>query len=102
MNPLNQVNIEETATKYDVSLTYHSDIKCENYEAKITGVELPLGKVTILPSGTFFPNDGFKFVESDPDRVIAIAQMMLSFAQMVKNNNKKLLTQPQTNDNISI
>lgn len=91
MSQLNEVNIEETATKYDVELTYHSDLKCENYDVKITGIELPGGKVTIQPSNTFFPDDGFKFIESDPDRVIAIAQMMLAFAQMVKNNSKKTI-----------
>lgn len=91
MNPLNQINIEEVATKYDVKLTYHSDLKCENYDVEITGIELPNNKVTIQPSNTFFSEDGFKFIESDPDRVIAIAQMMMSFAQMVKENNKKLV-----------
>lgn len=94
MSPLNQVNIEEVATKYDVRLAYHSSLKCENYDAEITGIELPGGKVTIQPSKTFFANDGFKFVESDPDRVIAIAQMMIAFAQMVKNNNKKTIDTP--------
>lgn len=89
MNPLNQVNIEETATRYDVKLTYHSDLKCENYDVAITGIELPNNKITIQPSNTFFSDDGFKFIESDPDRVIAIAQMMLAFAQMAKNNSKK-------------
>lgn len=89
MDPLNQVNIEETATKYSVKLAYHSNLKCENYDVEITGTELPSGRVTIQPSKTFFADDGFKFIESDPDRVIAIAQMMMSFAQMAKNNNKK-------------
>ena len=89
MNPLNQVNIEETATRYDVKLTYHSDLKCENYDVTIIGIELPNNKITIQPGNTFFSDDGFKFIESDPDRVIAIAQMMLAFAQMAKNNSKK-------------
>lgn len=91
MGQLNEVNIEETATKYDIKLAYHSDLKCENYDVEIAGIELPGGKVTIQPSNTFFPDDGFKFIESDPDRVIAIAQMMLAFAQMVKNNSKKTI-----------
>lgn len=91
MHPLNEVNIEEVATSYDIKLTYHSDLKCENYDVEITGIELPNNKVTIQPSKMFFAEDGFKFIESDPDRVIAIAQMMLAFAQMVKNNYKKTL-----------
>ena len=86
---MNQINIEEEATKYNVKYTYHSDLKCENYDVEITGIELPNNRVTIQPSKVFFPDDGFIFIESDPDRVIAIAQMMMAFAQMVKNKNNK-------------
>lgn len=91
MKTLNEINIEEKSVTYDVSLTYHSDMKCENYDAEITGIELPDGKMTIKPANTFFPDDGFKFYSSDPDRVIAVAQMMLAFAQMVKNHNKNAI-----------
>ena len=88
---MNQINIEEEATKYNVKYTYHSDIKCENYDVEITGIELPNNRVTIQPSKTLFPDDGFKFIESDPDRVIAITQMMMAFAQMVKNKSKNTI-----------
>lgn len=86
---MNQINIEEESTEYSVKYTYHSDLKCENYDIEITGIELSNNKVTIQPGNTFFPDDGFKFIESDPDRVIAIAQMLMAFAQMVKNRNDK-------------
>ena len=86
---MNQISIEEGPTEYNVKYTYHSDLKCENYDVEITGIEFPNNKVTIQPSNTFFPKEGFMFVESDPDRVIAIAQMMMAFAQMVKNKNNK-------------
>lgn len=86
---MNQINIEEESTKYNVKYTYHSDLKCENYDIEITGIELPDNKVTIQPGNTFFPKEGFMFIESDPDRVIAIAQMIMAFAQMVKNRNDK-------------
>lgn len=90
MNPLNQVNIEEKSTTYDIKLTYHSDMKCQNYDTEITGIELPGGKVTVRPWGDDDYKGGFfEFYHSDPDRVIAIAQMMMAFAQMVKNNNQK-------------
>lgn len=92
MNPLNQVNIEEKETIYDIKLSYHSDRKCQNYDAVMTGVEEVNGTVTIRPWGSDnFKGSFFEFNHSDPDRVIAIAQMMLSFAQMVKNNNKKTI-----------
>lgn len=86
MTPLNQVNIEETSTTYDVKLKYHSDRKGRDYTAMIEAREEADGGVSLdpMPCGA-----GFEFVHSDPDRVIAIAQMMLAFAQMVKNNNKK-------------
>lgn len=86
--PLNQVEIEEKTTIYDVSLSYHSDMKCENYDVAIECAQEPNGLITIKPGKTFFGDDGFQFVGSDPDRVIAIANMMLAFAQMVKNDNK--------------
>lgn len=92
MNPLNQVNIEEKETIYDIKLSYHSDRKCQNYDAIMTGVEEVNGTITVRPWGSDdFQGSFFEFDHSDPDRVIAIAQMMLSFAQMVKNNNKKTI-----------
>ena len=100
MNPLNQVNIEEKSTEYAVKLSYHSDMKCENYDAEICGVQEPDGRLSLYPvyensSSKYpfldFPKDpeAFGFIHSDPDRVIAVAQMMLSFAQMVKSENRK-------------
>ena len=86
MNPLNQVNIEEKRTVYDVSLTYHSDKKCQNYDAEIEAIEETDGTITVSPNHC---GRAFEFYHSDPDRIIAIAQMMISFAQMAKNNNAK-------------
>lgn len=82
---MNQINIEEKKTIYDITYTYHSDMKCQNYDAKIIGTEEDNGKVSIEPPERIT----FEFQNSDPDRVIAIAQMMVAFAQMVKNKNKK-------------
>lgn len=88
----NQINIEEKRTIYDITYTYHSDKKCQNYDAIMTGVEESDGSITVRPweSGNF-QGSFFEFNHSDPDRVIAIAQMMIAFAQMVKNNNKKAI-----------
>lgn len=89
MNQLNQVDIEERETVYDIKYTYHSDKKCQNYDAIITGVEEADGSVTIRPWGKeSYDGCFFEFHHSDPDRVIAIAQMMMSFAQAIKNENK--------------
>lgn len=85
---MNEVNIEEKQTIYDITMSYHSELKCQNYDAKLTGVEESNGTVTIKPRDRQLSIE-FIFKESDPDRVIAIAQMMMAFAQMVKNNNKK-------------
>lgn len=86
----NQINIEEKETLYGITYTYHSDMKCQNYDATITGIEESDGSISIRPwVNDAFDGRLFEFSHSDPDRVIAIAQMMLSFAQMVKNNNKK-------------
>ena len=85
---MNQINIEEKKTVYDVDYRYHSDLKDRDYDAKITGVEEENGKISI-ESDNYCRT--FEFHNSDPDRVIAIAQMMLAFAQMakLKNKNKK-------------
>lgn len=86
MNPLNQVNIEEKQTIYDVKLAYYSDRKCQNYDAKMEAQEEVDGTISLTPDGA---GSSFEFYHSDPDRVIAIAQMMMSFAQMAKKNNQK-------------
>ena len=83
----NQVIIEESSTIYEVNTTYHSDIKCENFDAKIKVTEYKDDKMTIEPQKGNCR--AFIFERSDPDRVIAIAQMMLAAAQMVKNHNQK-------------
>lgn len=88
MSQLNQVNIEERSTTYDIELAYHSDLQCENYDAKIIGLTEGEGKISIRPSRGCL--GVFEFKHSDPDRVIAIAQMMLAFAQMAKNEYKKV------------
>lgn len=85
---MNQINIEEEKTIYNVTYTYHSDMKCQNYDAKITGIEEEDGKVSVEPCHC---GHMFEFYHSDPDRVIAIAQMMIAFAQMVKNKSKNTI-----------
>lgn len=90
----NQINIEEKKTIYDITCTYHSDMKCQNYDVRIVGVEEENGRVTLEPSlgvsyETGLTESSFIFNHSDPDRVIAIAQMMMAFAQAIKNENKK-------------
>lgn len=88
MSPLNQVNIEEVSTTYNIKLAYHSDKKCQNYDSQIEAQEEADGTVSLSPNRC---GPSFEFYHSDPDRVIAIAQMMVAFAQMVKNNNKKVV-----------
>ena len=83
---MNQINIEEKKTVYDVKYTYHSDRKCQNYDAQIEAQEESDGTVSLTPDGA---GSSFEFYHSDPDRVIAVAQMMMAFAQMVKNKNNK-------------
>lgn len=88
---MKEIEIEEVSTQYDIKATYHSDLMCQNYDAEISGIALTDGRITIKPGKTFFPDDGFNFIASDPDRVIAIAQMILSFAQAMKSESKKTI-----------
>lgn len=85
MNQLNQVDIEERETIYDIKYTYHSDMKCQNYDANLSGVSESDGTITIK---TYNGGKNIVFDHSDPDRVIAISQMILSFAQAIKNENQ--------------
>ena len=88
MNPLNQATIEEIATIYDVKMSYWSELKDKSYDAKIAIKEESDNRMSILSK-----NGGycFAFEHSDPDRVIAIAQMMLAAAQMVKSHNAQTI-----------
>lgn len=83
-----QIDIEEKETIYDVTYTYHSDKKCQNYDAQIEAREEVDGTVSLSPNHC---GRSFEFYHSDPDRVIAIAQMMMAFAQMVKNKSKNTI-----------
>ena len=83
----NKITISPKAKTYDIKLQYHSDLMCENYDAEIHASHNSNGRITILPKEHL--GSGFVFKFSDPDRVIAIAKMMQSFAEMVKKENKK-------------
>ena len=90
MSPLNQVNIVEKETVYDIDMSYHSSHTDEDHDVEIRGAQHADGTITIYPwsGGASWTERDFTFVHSDPDRVIAIAQMMMAFAQMVKNSSK--------------
>lgn len=85
---MEKVTIQQKSRTYGVKLGYHSDLMCQNYDAEVYCVQEPDGRVTIRPDGKPMVV-GFVFDHSDPDRVIAVAQMILAAAQMVKNHNKK-------------
>ena len=78
--------ITKKSITYDIKLGYHSKLMCQNYDAKISGVVEDDNRISIFPreGGSFF-----EFSHSDPDRVIAIARMILTFAEMVKEENEK-------------
>ena len=83
-----QIEIEETSTEYDVTSSYHSALMCQNYDAKILAIEESDGRITLKPNNSGWGN-AFVFAHSDPDRVIAIANMMKTFAEMAKKNSQK-------------
>lgn len=82
MDP-NKINIEKESTTYKIKAEYHSDLRCQNYDVCMTAIENSDGTIT------FEPKDGTNFVfkSSDPDRVIALAKMMLAFAERNKYNS---------------
>lgn len=84
-----KVDIERASTSYKINYTYHSDLRCMNADVKITAIQRTDGTISFL-TGTNASHT-FVFDQSDPDRVIAIAKMMLAFAEMAKEENKKAL-----------
>ena len=84
-----QVVIEEISTLYKIDNTYHSDLLSQNSMVKVFGTVEADNRITITPG--VGGSSSFDFCHSDPDRVIAIANMLLSFAQMAKNENKKAI-----------
>lgn len=86
----NDITITEKSTTYDIKYGYHSDLMCENYDAEVHASHHHDGRITISPNGHH--GCGFVFEHSDPDRVIAIARMILAFADMAKKDNAKFST----------
>ena len=81
------------AKTWSIEKKYHSELTNKDYTAQIIAVQEADGKITLnKANATGFDATVFQFIESDPDRVIAIARMMTAFAEMVKEDNKKLLT----------
>jgi hypothetical protein len=87
---MSDICIKEKSRAYEIKLGYHSDLTCENYDAEIHASHHHDGRITILPNKHL--GAGFIFDHSDPDRVIAIARMILAFADMVKKDNTKFST----------
>ena len=85
---MDKINIEEVSTIYNIKSVYHSDDKNKNYDAQIEAAEEADGTISFKPNHC---GHSFEFYHSDPDRVIAIARMLLSFAQMVKNEQKNII-----------
>lgn len=78
-------NVEITPVRHAfvVKNTYHSDRKCQNYDLEIKAELSEEGTITLIPISKT-PFDGFVFIDSDPDRVIAVAEMIKNFAEMAK------------------
>lgn len=78
-------DIEITPVKqvFAITNTYHSDRKCQNYDLEIKAELSEEGTITLIPLSKT-PFDGFVFIDSDPDRVIAVAEMIKNFAEMAK------------------
>lgn len=83
---MNQINIEEKSTLYEISTECHSDLLCENIPLTMEGIAESDNRITIRPTNG---KDSLLVSHSDPDLVIGLANMMLAFAQMVKKENQK-------------
>lgn len=79
-------NVKITPVKqvFAITNTYHSDRKCQNYDLGIKAELSENGTITLAPI-LKTKWDGFVFIDSDPDRAIAIAEMIKGFAEMAKD-----------------
>lgn len=84
---MNKTEITPLSQEFKATTTFHSDRECQNYDAEIKAELNADGTITLLPEGGR-PFAGFTFVDSDPDRVIAIAEMMKTFAEMAKERSE--------------
>lgn len=91
MKPIN-ITIEEKQKIYEVKCEYHSALMCQNYDAEIKAVEGPDNRISLFPRD----EESFSFIDSDPDRALAIVSMMKAFIEMVKNNNAKTIDTHKT------
>lgn len=79
-----EIEIKERSRTYDIKFEYHSDLLCENFDAELLAIQEADGRISFKTRD----NDTcFEFVHSDPDRVIALANMMAEFAKTMKKNN---------------
>lgn len=77
-----EVKIEHIA--YDIKKHYHSDLKNKDYDVAISSLMHTDGLISLAP-----PTDNkFSFICSDPDRVIAIAKMLIAAAEQAKKWTK--------------
>lgn len=95
---MNEINIKEERVLYKLDTGYCSDMREVNCTAQITGIKNANGTVTLLPEGKRL-NSEFVFDNSDPDKVIAVARLMMGMAQMVKDNNNRIKMAKDYGDN---
>lgn len=79
-----EIEIKERSRTYDIKFGYHSDLLCENFDAELLAIQEADGRISFK---TRDKDTCFEFVHSDPDRVIALASMMVEFAKIMKKNN---------------
>lgn len=95
---MNEINIKEERVVYGLDTEYCSDMREVNCTAQIMGIKNANGTVTLLPDGKRGSNE-FVFDNSDPDKVIAVARLMMGMAQMVKDNNNRIKMAKDYRDN---
>lgn len=80
---MENIDISPIREDFDIECTYHSDRQCQNYDASISGILWGDGTISLRPVDKS-SSTGFQFINSDPDRVIAIANLLKAFAEMAK------------------
>lgn len=95
---MDEINMKKERVVYRLDTEYCSDMRGADCTAQITGIKNANGTVTLLPEGKCVGNE-FVFDNSDPDKVIAVARLIMGMAQMVKDNNNRIKMPKDYGDN---
>ncbi len=84
---MNSIKIVPLTQEFRIITTYNSDRKSQNHIVEIGAKLKADGTISLVPKNSCSLS-GFTFTNSDPDLVIAIAEMIKAFAEDAKERSE--------------